>query len=73
MVGTPNAKSNDESCPVRDTGADSSLVPAAGNAQICKACGVEMTLLGKIPHNWQHPQIVVYRCFGCDDVITAEA
>lgn len=72
MVGAPNAKHDVEAFPIHEALGEISLVPAADNALLCKACGIEMTLLGKIPNNWQHRQIVVYRCFGCDEVVSSE-
>jgi hypothetical protein len=51
----------------------SALPPSPINdSRNCPECNIEMTLLGRIPNNWAHRPIMVYRCYGCDNVISVE-
>jgi hypothetical protein len=40
--------------------------------RICGECGADMKQLGKLPAIARHPAIRVFRCYGCDNVVSEQ-
>jgi hypothetical protein len=38
----------------------------------CKHCGATMALVGKLPSIGTHPEVRVFRCYGCNQVLSEE-
>jgi hypothetical protein len=73
MTGSPNEKQEID-VPPDEAPAVSDLPDLPIDAaHRCVECNVGMTLLGRIPNNWAHRPIMVYRCYGCDNVVSVEA
>ncbi|HEY0331915.1 MAG TPA: hypothetical protein VGC77_22800 [Rhodopseudomonas sp.] len=38
----------------------------------CETCNAAMTLIGRLPRILLRPPVQVYRCFSCNNVVSAE-
>jgi hypothetical protein len=56
---------NDRSNPVEQ-------VEQNDRTRICGECGAEMKQLGKLPAVSRYPAIRVFRCYGCDNVVSEQ-
>ncbi len=39
---------------------------------ICEICNAAMTLIGRLPRILLRPSVQVFRCFSCNNVVSAE-
>ena len=55
-------------------GANDRSVPVEQNdrTRICGECGADMKQLGKLPAVSRYPAIRVFRCYGCDNVVSEQ-
>jgi hypothetical protein len=40
---------------------------------VCEHCDVTMVYVGKLPSVLHYPEVLVFRCYGCNHVVSEEA